>query len=104
MRFISIVVLSFFIASCNSQGPKTGPEKHYALSGKVVALDAKEQTAAIDAAAIPGYMDAMTMDYPIRSKTEFESLHPGDKITATIDIADDGRYSLSQIKVQGSGK
>jgi Cu/Ag efflux protein CusF len=66
----------------------------------VVSIDAKEQTAAIDAAAIPNYMAAMTMDYPIRSKTELESLHPGDRITATLDVSDDGSYTLSQIKVQ----
>jgi hypothetical protein len=40
------------------------------------------------------------MDYPIASKAEFASLHPGDRITATVDVSDDGSYSLSQIKVQ----
>ncbi len=62
-------------------------------------MDAKEQSAAIDAAAIPNYMEAMTMDYPIASKAEFIALHPGDRITASIDVGDDGSYSLSQIKV-----
>ena len=39
------------------------------------------------------------MDYPIQSKDEFAALHPGDHITATIDVSDDGSYSLSHIKV-----
>jgi protein SCO1 len=65
----------------------------------VVSVDAKEQTAAIDASAIKGYMEAMTMEYPIQSKTEFASLHPGDRITGTLDVSDDGGYTLSHIKI-----
>ena len=41
----------------------------------------------------------MTMDYPIQSKDEFAKLHPGDHIAATIDVNDDGSYTLSHIKV-----
>lgn len=66
----------------------------------MVSLDAKEQSAAIDAAAIPNFMEAMTMDYPIASKAEFATLHAGDRITASVDVSDDGSYSLSQIKVR----
>jgi protein SCO1/2 len=104
VRFIFILILSVFIAACGSQSPKTTAEKHYPLAGKVVSLNAKEQTASIDAAAVPGYMDAMTMDYPIKSKAEFESLHPGDKISATLDVSEDATYAVSHIKIQGSGK
>jgi Cu/Ag efflux protein CusF len=65
----------------------------------VVSVNAKEQTAAIDAAAIKGYMEAMTMEYPIQSKEELAGLHPGDHITATVDVGDEGNYTLSHIKV-----
>lgn len=65
----------------------------------MVSVNAKEHTAAIDAAAIKGYMEAMTMDYPIQSKDDLASLHPGDHITATVDVYDDGSYTLSHIKV-----
>ena len=104
MRFIFPLVLSVFLAACSSQAPKTGAAKHYSLTGKVVSVNAKDHTAAIDAAAVPGYMDAMTMDYPIKSKADLDTLHPGEKITATLEVSDDGGYSLSDIKVQGSGK
>jgi Cu/Ag efflux protein CusF len=79
-------------------------EKHYALTGKVVSLNAKEQTAAVDAAAIPNFMEAMTMDYPIKSKAEFEALHAGDQITATVDVSAVGVYTLTHIKTQPAGK
>jgi len=98
------VKLFFLIAglglslSC-APAAKPAPQKHYQLTGKVVSVDAKEQTAAIDAAAIKGYMEAMTMDYPVHSKDEFASLHPGDRISATLDVSDDGSYTLSHIKI-----
>jgi Cu/Ag efflux protein CusF len=92
---ILALALSF---ACGHSG-KSAPQKHYALTGKVVSLNAKDQTAAIDAAAVKGYMEAMTMDYPIQSKDEFAKLHAGDHITATIDVSDDGSYTLSHIKI-----
>jgi Cu/Ag efflux protein CusF len=77
---------------------------HYPMTGKVMSLDAKEQTAKIDAAAIPNFMDAMTMDYPIKSKAEFGSLHVGDNIAATVNVSADGTYDVSGIHVQSAGK
>ncbi len=85
--------------ACANQATKPVPQKHYPLTGKVVSVDAKDRTADIDAAAIPHFMEAMTMGYPIQSKDEFAMLHPGDHITATVDVNDDGSYSLSHIKI-----
>jgi protein SCO1/2 len=81
--FIAVVLL--ILSGCSKQAPP--PEKHYTLTGKVVSVNAKEQTASIDHEPIKGWMDeAMTMDYPIRSKREFDQLHPGDRITATVNV------------------
>jgi Cu/Ag efflux protein CusF len=93
------VVSTLFLSMACAPGAKPAPQKHYALSGKVVSVNAKEQSAAIDAAAVKDYMEAMTMEYPIQSKTEFATLHPGDHITATIDVGDDGSFTLSHIKI-----
>jgi Cu/Ag efflux protein CusF len=104
IRPVKIALLAFTLVLCLActGGPKPAPAKHYQLTGKVVSLNAKEQTAAIDAAAIPNFMDAMTMDYPIASKAEFASLRVGDRITATVNMNDDGSYGLSQIKRQAA--
>jgi Cu/Ag efflux protein CusF len=75
-------------------------EHHYPLTGKVVSLDAQHQTATVDAAAIPNFMEAMTMEYPVKSKSDFESLHVGERITATVDVTGDNTYSLSNVKPQ----
>ena len=99
MKAALVTVCLLFSLACSSR-TKAAPQKHYPVTGKIVSVDAKDQTASIDAAAIPGYMEAMTMDYPIESKSDFASLHPGDHITATLDVNDDGTYTLSHIKIQ----
>jgi Cu/Ag efflux protein CusF len=98
------VTITLCLACDHGTKPVSTPEKHYLLSGKVISVNAKDQTALIDAAAIPNYMEAMAMDYPIKSKAEFESLHPGDRITASVDVTDDGIYGLSHIKPQPTSK
>lgn len=98
MKFALALSLLLLSSAC-ARPAKPAAQKHYPLTGKVVSVDAKDHTAAIDAAAIKGFMEAMTMDYPISSKDELATLHPGDHITAIIDVDDDGSYLLSHIKV-----
>ena len=85
-------------AACSQKPAGKGPAKHYKLTGKVLSLNSKDQTASIDGAAIPDYMAAMTMSYPIASKPEFDSLHPGEQIEATVNVYDSGDYDLSSLK------
>lgn len=94
------LICSIFFA-CN-RAPATA-SRHYPLTGRVVALNASDHTATIDTAAIPKYMEAMTMEYPVPSKDDFSKLHVGDKITATLDVRDDGLYSLSNVHTQAAG-
>jgi Cu/Ag efflux protein CusF len=95
-----LVILSIVFCQACTHSAIAPPVKHYQLTGRVVSINAKEQTAAIDAAAIPSFMEAMTMEYPIASKAEFATLQPGERITATVNVSDDGSYNLSQIKPQ----
>ena len=103
VRQISLLFLLLGIAACSRNSHKD-PEHRYPLTGKIVALDAQHQVATVDAAAIPNFMEAMTMDYPIQSAADFGSLHVGDKIAATVNVDADEKYDLSNIKVQASGK
>lgn len=102
--FFVPVLLSLFVAGCGSQSAKAPEVQHHYLKGKVVALNAKDQTASVDGEAIPGWMGAMTMEYPIQSKDEFKSLHVGERIQATINDRGDGDYDLSNIQKQAPGK
>ncbi len=96
----------FFLAGlgCGHKPEAKGPARHYSLTGRVVSLNRKDQTASVDAAAIPNYMEAMKMDYPIASKAEFDSLAVGDNIKATVNVYESGDYDLSGIQKTSAGK
>lgn len=90
--------------ACSKKRPEFVVAHRYTLTGTVVSLNAKGQTVSIDAAAVPGFMEAMTMDYPVRSKSEFDALHPGEKITATLNVsASNDDYNLTGIHEQNPG-
>jgi Cu/Ag efflux protein CusF len=98
---IGVLLLFFVVSSCSRGADKesTGPEKHYTMRGVILSLDAKNQTANIDHEAIEGWMEAMTMDYPVRSKADFSRLHTGEHITATINVRGTD-YDLTNIQEQ----
>lgn len=104
MRFLIPILLVATLVACSHNSEDSQPEHHYPLSGKIVALDTKSQTATVNATAIPNFMEAMTMDYPVTSKADFSKLHVGDQIKATVNVAGDGRYNLSAIQVQNAAK
>jgi len=74
----------------NADKPLSVPgEKLYALQGKIVGRDAAENSLTIDHEAIPGYMEAMTMDYIVRG-AKVDALPPnGTAIAATLHVTDD---------------
>lgn len=105
-RIIMALCLSvaLFLIACGHSNQSSEPEKHYALSGEVMSLNAKDQTATVKAGPIKGWMEAMTMEFPVKSKLEFDSLRVGEKINATVDVHDDTEYSLSHIQPQAAAK
>jgi len=98
---LSLLTMSLLTASgCAHKSDRQAASRHYPVSGRVTALNAKDQTATLDAGAIPNFMEAMTMAYPVQLKSEFEKLHVGENIKATINVYDSGEYSLSAIQEQ----
>jgi protein SCO1/2 len=104
-----IFSISFVLAptvsatSCSENRERAASEKHYKMAGVVLALDPKLQTAKIKHGPIEGWMEAMTMDYPIRSKSELNQLHVGDHITATVNVRGTD-YDLTGIKKQNTAQ
>jgi len=103
LRHLVLLLLAVSLGCSPKPEPK-GAARHYQVTGRVMALDAKNQTVSLDAAAIPGYMEAMRMDYPVPARKDFESMHVGDKIQATVNVYDSGDYDLSSIQQASSGK
>jgi Cu/Ag efflux protein CusF len=73
--------------------------KSYAMRGVVQKLDPAAKVATIQHEKIGDWMEAMTMDFPVREATEFAKLKVGDKITATVFVQDPD-YWIGEIKPQ----
>src|SRR5205085_10694099 len=95
MIHVLLLVLAVGLAGCHSK-----PEpKRYPMQGEIKALDPTSKTATIAAGKIGDWMEAMTMEYPVKPDTEFQKLHVGDKIDATVVVSDPGYY-VTEIKVK----
>ena len=85
------------LACARTEKPLSVPgEKLYALRGKIVARDANDNTLRIDHEAIPGFMEAMTMDYSVRGAKVAELPPDGTRITAKLHVTDNA-YWLTDV-------
>src|SRR5689334_11247849 len=74
------------------------PTRQYAMTGRVISVDANKPEVIVDSKAIPGYMDAMTMVYPVKSASALKSLMPGDEVSAELKVQGNS-YWLENIRV-----
>ena len=58
----------------------------YSARGVVEKISPDHRTATINTEAIPGYMGAMTMDYPVQDAGDLNGILPGDKITFSLMV------------------
>ena len=90
-----ILSVLLMLAGC---APKKTVEKRYPMQGEIMALDASAHTATIAAGKIGDWMEAMTMEYPVKPDAEFQKLHVGDRIEATV-VVGDPMYYVTEIKI-----
>jgi Cu/Ag efflux protein CusF len=96
-------MFALLLGACAKQAPKPKePPKEYSLRGVVKSLDAKNQLAKVDHEKIEGWMEAMTMEYPVKNPEDFSKLKVGDKIEAKV-IVQDLDYWLADIKAIPTG-
>ncbi len=85
-----------FLIGChpNSTSPvPSAQQKTFTIRGKVLATNGAHIT--LDGEDVPGFMEAMTMDYKLADPSVASELHPGDRITAKVlaDRDKDGDYT-----------
>jgi protein SCO1/2 len=79
-------VLALAAAGC---GGSPDGAREYPLKGQILAMSADHLDATIKHDDIPGFMPAMTMSYKVKDAGEYESLTPGDLLTATLVVGTD---------------
>jgi protein SCO1/2 len=97
--FISLI---FFIASCQPSPINTTvtEAKRYPFSGTVLSVDRTARKAKVEHADIPGYMEAMTMDFPIHEDWVWDELKAGSEIRAELVVDNaNGQYWLEKIAI-----
>jgi len=92
MRYIlTLLAAALIFAGCQTKAvstnaPASATAKHYKLKGKVIAVDRAAKKATIQHEAIEGYMEGMTMDFPIHDDWLWDDLTPGSEITADLVV------------------
>jgi protein SCO1/2 len=64
--------------------------KRYPVRGVVKALQPGDRIAVVRHETIPGFMESMTMEFPVKDREEFARLQVGQQIRATLCQSRDG--------------
>jgi protein SCO1/2 len=105
---IVLMVFSVLIAcglvSCTKGAQEQA--RRYHLKGKVISVDTKNGFVEVDHEAIPGFMAAMTMPYPVPDTRTLAALAEGDEITADVLVTSEGAHleNIVVMKKGGAGK
>ena len=90
MRYLIIFLSAIFLFTACQKAetpqPVSADAKRYNLKGKIIAADKAKKKATIAHDDIPGFMEAMTMDFPIREDWVWEDLTPGAEIRAELVV------------------
>lgn len=101
MRYFATAVFLLAVL-LTTECAKEAPVHRYALRGEIVKIDPAAHTATIKHEKIDGWMEAMTMEFPVRNPKEFAALRAGQRITATVFVSDASVYWIGDIHQNGS--
>ena len=99
LRLALLAVAILLLAAC-ARMPDRPVEHQYQLHGVIKRLDGQAQTATIKHDKIEGWMEAMTMEFPVTSKDEFATLKTGQTINATVFVHADLDYRIGDIRIE----
>jgi protein SCO1 len=96
-RILDLALALGVVDGCRRDpAPVTVAGKQYPVRGTVVSTDSGKGEVLLNHEAIPGFMGAMTMPYRLKDAGIISELHPGDRITATLNVQDaDGPANMS---------
>jgi protein SCO1 len=93
-RVALVAVLLGLLGGCQTQ------EKHYILTGQVLAKNESVGQVSVDNDNIPGFMPAMTMNYAVKDPEGLQQVQLGDRITADVVVQkESGNYWLEHVTI-----
>ena len=93
--------IGFFFVGCGTapvENKTQSQARRYPLKGKVTKVDLRSKEILVDHEAIPGFMGAMEMPYPVKDVQSLDNIAPGDEIRADL-VVTDGHAALENIVV-----
>jgi protein SCO1 len=95
VRRLAFLLLLALLFACGKSGPKD--EKVYPLKGTIIARDAADNMLRVNHEEIPGYMEAMTMDYTVKGAKVTELPPDSTRIAGKLHVTDEGVW-LTDVK------
>jgi protein SCO1/2 len=92
--FLALVLSVLCLSACgggavnNNAAPQN--TNRYAVRGKIISVSRDKKKATIDHEAIEGFMEAMTMEFPIHAEWVWDNLTPGSEIRAELVVDNSG--------------
>lgn len=107
MRYLTVfltTILLFTACQKSNQPAATENAKRYELKGKIVSVDKAKKKAKIEHEEIKGFMEPMTMDFPIHEDWVWDDLAPGTEIKAELVVDNAGKdpYWLEKIMISAA--
>jgi len=99
-RLVGLALLLTLVAAC-SGGLPAG--KLYPIRGEVVSINASRSELVLKHEAIAGFMQAMTMTFPVAKREVLDGIEAGDRVEGVL-LVEGARYALvSLAKVLPAG-
>jgi protein SCO1/2 len=83
--FILLLAAALVLSACAGKSA----ERRFEFKGKVIAVDRAKSEVTVEHQEIKGYMDAMTMPFPLRDADALKNVEVGDNIQATLVVTDE---------------
>ena len=94
-RRTTVLMLAVALGGCRARDQT----RRFAMEGVVTYLDLATERAYIAHGKIGDWMEAMTMPYAVRPHAEFQKLHVGDRLQATVVVANDSNYYITKVRI-----
>lgn len=93
----AFLLLGATLFGCGSGAPPE--ERHFAVKGKVAAVDRDKKQVTLDHEDIPGLMKAMKMPFAVESEQLLDNLHVGDDVQGRLKVVG-GNYTITELKAR----